>query len=153
MSYELIEEAEDLISEFLEAVEDYDDTELEEVTEADPWSAALVIHHMADAELHLAIRIMNALTLDRPSIITWDEELHVDQLNYQSRDVSASVMAIEGCDALIADVLRNQPEGAFSRITVHPTDGEITVTDLIKKLISHRTAHLNQIRSILAALN
>ena len=152
MSYELIEEAEDLIAEILEAVEDYEDAELEEVTSADPWSAAWIIHHLADAELHLTIRIVNALTLDKPNIITWDEETYPDILNYTSRDISASVMAIEGCDAYLSDVLRNQAEGNFSRKTIHPYDGEKTVTDLLKKLIDHRTAHLAQLRSVLAAL-
>ena len=152
MSYELIEEAEDLVSEILEAVEDYEDVELEEITQADPWSAAWIIHHIADAEMHLTIRILNALTLDNPRIITWDEEEFPQVLNYTSRDVSASVMAIEGCDAYISDILRNQAEGNFSRTTQHPTDGEKTATDLLNKLIDHRKAHLAQLRSVLAAL-
>jgi len=152
MSYELIEEAEDLVSEILEAVEDYEDAELEIITQVDPWSAAWVIHHLADAELHLTMRIINALTLDTPKIITWDEEQYPNILNYNNRDVSASVMAIEGCDAYLSDVLRNQAEGNFSRKTIHPSDGERTVADLMQKLIDHRSAHLGQLRSILASL-
>ena len=90
--------------------------------------------------------------INNPKIITWDEEQFPEILNYKSRDVSASVMAIEGCDAYLSDILRNQAEGNFSRTTQHPTDGERTVTDLLNKLIDHRKAHLAQLRSVLAAL-
>lgn len=152
MSYELVEEAEDLISEFLEAIEDFQDAELDEVTEADPWSAAFVIHHMADAELHFASRIINAITKNGPKIVTWDEEEFPDLTRYESRDPSASVMAIEGCDAYVSDILRQQPESVFARMSLHPDAGEMTIKDIVEKMISHRKAHLGQLRSILAAL-
>lgn len=152
MSYELIEIAEDLVAEILEAVEEYEDVELEEVTEADPWSAAFVIHHIADAELHFVTRILSAITLNSPAIQTWDEEAFPELTNYISRDVSASIMTIEGCDAYLSDLLRNQPESVFSRKVIHPERGEQSVKDLLDKIIDHRTSHLAQLRSILAAL-
>ena len=38
------------------------------------WSAAFVIHHIADAEIQFGVRYANALCEDNPTIVPFDEE-------------------------------------------------------------------------------
>ena len=64
------------------------------------WSAAYVVHHMADGELHFASRYLHAIGDENPNIQPFDEESYPERVNYALRKVKTSLAAIAGVRAL-----------------------------------------------------
>ena len=46
------------------------------------WSAAYVVHHMADAELHFASRYLHAIGDVTPNVVPFDEEAYPERVQY-----------------------------------------------------------------------
>lgn len=119
---------------------------------AGEWSAAFVLHHMCDGELHFATRYLNNLAEDTPKIFPFNEDIYPDRLNYSKRDAHASLAAIEGIQVVTANVLSAIPEGDWSRKSVHEERGLMTLADLVSLATGHSKSHAGQLQGIIDAL-
>ena len=119
---------------------------------AGEWSAAFVLHHMADGELHFATRFLNNLAENNPDIFPFNEDIYPDRINYAKRDPLASLAAIEGVHQVISDVLTNIPDQDWKRTSVHIERGQMTLTDIVETVSGHSKAHEGQLKSIIGAL-
>lgn len=115
----------------------------------DQWSAAFVIHHMADADAHFATRFLHILTTDKPSITPFDEEIYPERLNYVKRNASDSLLAIAGLQAVVINILSLVPDSNWSRLGIHPEKGEITLTDILTQTNNHVISHTEQLHQII----
>ena len=64
------------------------------------WSAAFVIHHIADAEIQFGVRYANALCEDNPAIVPFDEEKFPTGLQYGQRSVAVSLDSLAASHAM-----------------------------------------------------
>jgi hypothetical protein len=119
---------------------------------AGDWSAAYVLHHMCDGEMHFATRYITNLSETTPNIVLFNEDLYPDRLQYKKRDPSASMAAIEGIQIAIVNILGAIPEGDWSRTSMHPEGGLMTLADLLKKDTGHNKSHAQQLADIRNAL-
>jgi len=119
---------------------------------AGEWSAAFVLHHMCDGELHFATRYLNNLAEATPNIFPFNEDIYPDRLNYAKRDPLASLAAIEGIQVVIANVLSAIPEDDWSRTSVHEERGVVTLADLVALATGHSKSHAGQLQGIIDAL-
>ena len=71
------------------------------------WSAAFVIHHIADAEIQFGVRYSNALCEDNPAIVPFDEEKFPIGLQYGKRSVTNSLNALAATHELNYEILKN----------------------------------------------
>jgi hypothetical protein len=152
MSKALIEKYVTTVNEFLTLAKSFPGSDLSKSPADGGWSGAFVVHHIADSEAFFSTRFLFALTENRPNIATFDEEVSVKQLGYANRNTSKSISAIEGSSNLISDVLASVAEGEWNRISIHPETGEMTITMIMEKVLSHYQAHIGQLREIKAAL-
>jgi hypothetical protein len=60
------------------------------------WSAAFIVHHTADVEVHFSARYLLTLGADNPPLIFFDEEQYPDRLKYTKRSLNKSLAAIVG---------------------------------------------------------
>ena len=111
------------------------------------WSAAFVIHHLADAELQFGVRYANALAEDNPPIIPFDEEKFPSALQYQNRSVEASLNALTSLHAMNYEILKNATDANWKRISAHPERGELTLADLVTLAINHTEGHITQLKN------
>ena len=51
------------------------------------WSAAEIVHHLADSEMASALRLRKLLTEDHAVIYGYDQEQYASRLKYNSRDI------------------------------------------------------------------
>lgn len=116
------------------------------------WSAAYVLHHMCDGEMHFATRYITNLAETTPNIVLFNEDVYPDRLQYEKRDSSASIAGIEGIQMAITNILGAIPESDWSRTSMHPEGGLMTLTDLLKKDTSHNKSHTEQLQGIIDAL-
>lgn len=113
------------------------------------WSAAFIIHHIADAELQFGVRYANTLADDNPAIIPFDEEKLPIALKYELRSVAVSRSAFEGAHNLNYEILRNASAEDWNRTSVHPEKGQVHLTSLVKLSGAHIGGHIEQLRKAL----
>lgn len=114
------------------------------------WSAAYVVHHMADGELHFASRYLHAIGDVTPNIQPFDEERYPERVNYAKRRVKTSLAAIVGIRALVLEVLTNATDANWDQVSLHPELGPVTLSELFEKADGHIVAHTQQLREISA---
>ena len=88
MSQEKLTEYVKNLDAFMAQAKQFNATDVLVSKEDGEWSPAFVMHHVADAEMHFAIRYFNALTIDSPQIIPFEEDAYPSVLNYEGRDWS-----------------------------------------------------------------
>ena len=152
MSNELLSEYTKTVNEFLAEVDGIEPGDLLKSPKAGEWSVGFVIHHMADSEVHFTSRFLNALAEDKPKIMPFNEEVYPDKLNYAARDVAASKAVIASLSIFLTSLLMGIKPNEWNRISNHPENGEMTLIDLLTKVISHYKAHIGQIQTIKSAL-
>ena len=114
------------------------------------WSAAYVVHHVADGELHFASRYLHAIGDISPSIQPFDEEAYPERVNYAKRQVKTSLAAIVGIRAMVSEVFTNATNADWDKLSNHPGLGPITLSELFEKADSHLVGHTQQLRDISA---
>ena len=149
----------DLLAEFIKNGKDFvsiaksiSPQDLSKTPIAGEWSAAFVLHHMCDGELHFATRYLNNLAEDTPKIFPFNEDIYPNRLNYSKRDAQASLAAIEGIQIVTANILSTIPEGDLSRTSVLEERGLVTLADLVSLATGHNKSHAGQLQGIIDAL-
>lgn len=115
------------------------------------WSAAVVVAHLADAELTWGMRLRLVVTDDRPVLTPWDEEAWAERFGDLDEDVRETLQRWRSLRDNNLRLLDSLVEGEWERAGVHPQRGVLTVTALVKSQADHDRTHLDQIRQALAA--
>jgi hypothetical protein len=149
MSKQLLESYLENSRQFIELAKSISPTDLVKSPNTDSWSAAFVIHHMADSEMHFSTRYLFALADEKPAIAPFNEDIYPVRLNYAKRSAVASIAAIEGIQRGVVDILSQIPDSDWDRISIHPDAGELKLSQIIEKAGSHTLAHLGQLREVL----
>lgn len=114
------------------------------------WSAATVVSHLADAELVYGVRARMMLTVDRPWLASFDEELWAARLGPLEPDVRESLQRWRVLRDANVRLFGSLSEEEWSREGVHDQRGALTMAALATLLVSHDRAHLDQIRRALS---
>jgi uncharacterized damage-inducible protein DinB len=151
--------SQDLLAEFIKNGKEFisiakaiSPQDLDKTPIAGEWSAAYVLHHMCDGEMHFASRYITNLAEATPNIVPFNEDVYPDRLQYSKRDAVASLSAIEGLQLAIANILSAIPESDWSRTSMHPENGVMTLKELFAMDTRHSKSHAAQLRDISNAL-
>jgi hypothetical protein len=119
-----------------------------EIAPEGEWSAAYVVHHVADGELHFAARYLHTLGSDNPTMVFFEEERYPDALFYAKRSVAKSLASIVGIRAMVLEVLSEVAEEDWNRITT-ATNGEVSsLKQLVEKADGHLQSHAEQLLAL-----
>ena len=116
------------------------------------WSAAYIVHHVADGELHFAARYLHTLGSDNPTMVYFDEDRYPEALSYEKRTVVKSLASIAGIRAMIFEVLSNVDESAWSRQTTSEDGQSFTLAALVEKASGHLVSHTEQLKALHAQI-
>jgi uncharacterized damage-inducible protein DinB len=114
------------------------------------WSAAFVIHHLADSDSHFVVRFLNVLSEDSPQIVPFNEESFPKALRYESRSIAISLNAIEAARAHVVDLLSHIDDASWNRSGFHSERGEMTLTAILELTTKHRLDHIEQLHKLVA---
>jgi len=134
-------------AEFVATAESLSEEQLNRVPAPGEWSAAYVIHHLADSDAHFLVRFLNLLSVDKPAIIPFDEEAFPSSLHYEGRSVANSLHSIKSSAAHVNDILSQISDQEWTRSGLHPERGEVTVTDVLRLTTNHRVGHIDQLKA------
>ena len=110
------------------------------------WSAAFVIHHIADAEIQFGVRYSNALCEDNPTIVPFDEEKFPTGLQYGKRSVAVSLDSLAASHTMNYEILKNASDADWDRISTHPQRGAVTLLQLVTLSANHIAGHIDQLK-------
>lgn len=116
------------------------------------WSAAFIVHHVADGELHFAARYLHTLGSDNPTMVYFDEDRYPEALHYEQRSIVKSLASIAGIRAMIFEVLSSVDESAWSRETTSEDGKTFTLAELVEKASGHLVSHTEQLKALHAQI-
>jgi hypothetical protein len=114
------------------------------------WSAAMVLGHLADAEVVYGFRIKMILTEDRPLLVPYDENSWVERISRLDEDVKDVLARWRLLREHHIRVLESLDESEWRRAGVHSQRGEVSIRQLASRMAEHDRGHLDQLRRALA---
>jgi hypothetical protein len=112
------------------------------------WSAAEIVHHLADSEMTSAIRLRLLLSQDNAVIYGYDQDVYAERLHYNGRDIGPSLDAFKGARASTVQILRGMSDEEWNREGWHTESGRYSVERWLQIYSEHAHNHAAQIRRL-----
>lgn len=122
--------------------------ELDFVPEPGQWSVRQIVAHVADSEIVAADRFRRVVAEENPTLISFDQDAWVRNLNYARRRTSDSLETFRRLRAENWELLKDLPETAFERKATHNQRGAITLLDLLRTYAAHPESHARQLLEV-----
>jgi len=119
---------------------------------AGKWSAAEIIHHLADSETTSALRLRRLLVEDHPLIQSYDQDEYAAKLHYTERDMAPALEAFRAARATTAQLLDLMTEEDWKREGTHSESGSYTTEAWLQIYAAHAHNHAAQIGRLREAL-
>lgn len=109
------------------------------------WTAAEIVHHLADSETVSAIRIRRLVAEDRAVIAGYDQERYAVVMRYNERDIAPSLAQFQAVRAGTVPLLRMLGDAEWTRQGWHTEIGPYTPEDWLRIYAGHAHKHAEQI--------
>lgn len=116
------------------------------------WSAAEIVHHLADSETISGHRLRRLLVEDRPLIQGYDQDQFATQLRYNEREIAPALEAFRAARATSAQLIDMMSEADWRRAGTHSESGSYSAEDWLKIYAAHAHNHAAQIGRLREAL-
>lgn len=116
------------------------------------WSAAEIIHHLADSEMMSAIRLRRLLVEDNPAIQGYPEAVYAERLVYNTRDIAPALEAFKAARTTTVQLLERMTEDDWQRKGTHSEAGAYGSEIWLKTYAAHAHDHAAQIRRLREAM-
>lgn len=114
-------------------------------SDADGWTARMVVHHLADSEMTSAMRLRKLIAEGAAVIYGYDEELYSRNLFYDRRPIDASLLAFRAARESTASILEYLAEADWARTGWHTESGLYSVERWLEIYAAHGHEHADQI--------
>jgi hypothetical protein len=112
------------------------------------WSAAEIVHHLADSESTSALRLRRLLAEDNPVIQGYDQDGYAARLKYNERDMAPALDAFRAARATTSQLLALMSEDDWAREGHHTESGRYTSETWLKIYAAHAHNHAAQIQRL-----
>jgi len=119
---------------------------------AGKWSAAEIVHHLADSETISGVRLRRLLVEENPMIEGYDQEAFAARLNYNGRDIAPALEAFRNARATTAQLFETMSDDDWQRQGRHSESGAYSVEDWLNIYAAHAHNHAAQIGRLRDAL-
>jgi len=119
---------------------------------AGKWSAAEIVHHLADSETTSALRLRKLLVEDDPVIQGYDQELWASRLRYNTRELAPALEAFRAARAGTLQIVSAMTDADWARRGRHSESGAYGAEDWLRIYAAHAHGHADQIRRLKEAL-
>ena len=138
--------------EVLQSLKDFPEQSLTAHPIDGKWSAAEIVHHLADSETTSALRLRRLLVEDHPLIQGYDQDAFAARLNYNHRDIAPALDAFRCARATTAQLFDFMEDQDWRREGTHSESGVYTAEDWLTIYAAHAHNHAAQIRRLREAL-
>lgn len=119
----------------------------------DKWSAAEIVHHLADSETASGLRLRRLLVEDHPLIQGYDQDAYAARLNYNEREITPSLEAFRYARETAAQLFEFMSDADWHKEGTHSESGSYSSADWLKIYAAHAHNHAAQIRRLREALS
>jgi len=116
------------------------------------WTIQQVVCHLQDSELVYTDRMKRMIAEPNPTLLAYDENLWVKNLNYGDQSPEDAVALVEISRRQLGRILSKLPNDAFARTGNHTETGRKSLLDLIAGANKHLDHHLKFIHAKRAAM-
>lgn len=116
------------------------------------WTAAEIVHHLADSEMQSAIRLRKLLAEVHPVIQSYDQEVWAAKLHYQVRPIEPSLAAFKAARESTAQLFEHMSEEDWRHLGWHSEAGSYHSETWLEIYAAHAHGHAEQIERLKAAL-
>lgn len=116
------------------------------------WSAAEIVHHLADSESISAQRLRTLLVQEHPVFLGYDQVAYAVRLRYNERDVAPALEAFRAARATTVQLLRGMSDADWAREAWHTESGRYGAERWLELYAEHAHNHAGQIRRLGGAL-
>ncbi|RED59182.1 YfiT family bacillithiol transferase [Cohnella lupini] len=113
------------------------------------WSAAQIVHHMADNDMNAYFRFKRALTEDEPMGSSYRQDLWAELSDYKDVPIDNSLSLLEILHSRFSILLNGLNEDDFHRKLRTQVLGTITLDTALQRFVWHNRHHTAQIKSLL----
>jgi len=117
------------------------------------WSAAEIIHHLADSEMTSALRLRRLLAEEAPWIVGYDQDRYAVRLHYNERPVGPSLDMFRAARAATVPLLDLMTEADWNRTGTHSESGPYSAEDWLRIYAAHAHGHADQLRRLAETLS
>ena len=117
------------------------------------WSAAEIVHHLADSESISAQRLRKLLVEDHAVIQGYDQERYAVRLRYNERELAPALEAFRGARATTLQLLETLSPDDWRREGWHTESGRYDAETWLEIYAVHAHDHAAQIRRLREALS
>ena len=149
---QLITSYKDGYAEVTRALENFPPQALTANLIAGKWSAAEIVHHLADSETTSAIRLRRLLVEEAPVIQGYDQDAFAAKLHYNMRDIAPALDAFRCARATTAQLLDLMTEDDWRRAGMHSESGSYSAEDWLTIYAAHAHNHAAQIQRARASI-
>lgn len=133
-----------------DALEGIGEAELDTPEAPGEWTPRQIVHHLADGETWVAMRIRRILAEDEPTFPGYDQARYFETL-FPDRPIEAALGLFRYARETTTEVLRRLPAEAFERRGIHEVYGAMTIAAILDYYQGHANEHADQIRRARAA--
>lgn len=112
------------------------------------WTVRQVVHHLPDSHLNSYMRFKLALTEDRPTIRTYEEDRWAELADGREGAIEISLNLLEALHRRWILFLKSLSEADFKKTFIHPDNGEIPLDKNLCMYAWHGRHHTAQITSL-----
>src|SRR5262245_64443417 len=116
------------------------------------WSAAEIVHHLADSEMTSAVRLRKLLAEEFPVIQAYDQDRYAELLNYQARPIEPSLQAFRYARESTAQLFEHMTAADWRKLGWHSEAGSYHMERWLEIYAAHAHGHAEQIERLKAAL-
>ena len=117
------------------------------------WTAAEIVHHLADSEMTGAIRLRLMLAQDRTVIHAYDQDAFAARLRYNERDIAPALEAFRAARSTSLQIMRKMTAKDWSRQAWHTEGGPYGTERWLELAAVHARNHAAQIARLRAAVS
>ena len=110
------------------------------------WSIRQIMAHLADAELVGAHRFRQVIAEEDPTLIAFDQDAWVHNLDYAQRKPKQSLETFRRLRAENYDLLKSLAPEAFERAGNHTQNGRMTLRQMVEGYAQHAESHARQLQ-------
>ena len=116
------------------------------------WTAAEIVHHLADSETQSGTRLRKLLAEPHPVLQAYDQEEWTRQLHYNERSFEPALLAFRAARETTAQLLDVMSEADWRKLGWHSEAGSYHSERWLEIYAEHAHGHAAQIARLKAAL-
>jgi hypothetical protein len=136
------------VDEVLQALDGFPPGQLAAHPVPGKWSAAEIVHHLADSEMMSAMRLRKLLTEAYPVIQAYDQDDWARRLRYEERPLAPAIAAFRAARETTAQLLDSMTEADWRRLGWHTESGSYHAERWLEIYAAHAHGHAAQLRRL-----